>query len=466
MTKHNALLIAAVLAAAAARSPGQATQPAPKELSRVTPAVRAYRLASQAGVNISTRQLVRPRMGLLGDDLFDEIFPGPMARAVPVQSIGSGFLIHPDGFLITNAHVVGRAQEINVTLADKTSHAAAIISVDSAHDLAVLRIRPPDKRLLPYLPLGRSDDLMVGETVFAIGNPLGLANTLTSGLVSALDRTLEFRGDVSYAGLVQIDAPINPGNSGGALLNVRGQLIGVNTAIRADAQNIGFAIPVDTLTRELPSLMDFERLHRVVFGAQVAGRHGTAGDEVLVQSVTPGTPAAGALKPGDRLVSVNGSPIRQMPDYCCAMMELPAEAAVELGVSRAGKTLTVKIALKARPKPDGQALARKLMGLTLRAVTPEMAQSMHLPMAQGLLVTAVVPGGPAAQIGAQVGDVLFEIDGLRVGDLDAAAHALEDVPAGKRIRIGVARGNVRAWVSLQAGAAPAKEPERGDGGSV
>ena len=464
--KRHAIVLAVVLVAAA-RLPGQTTPPGAEEVSRVTPAVRAYQSASKGVVNISTRQLVRPRMGLMGDDLFDEIFPGPMVRAVPVQSIGSGFLIHEGGFIVTNAHVVRRAQEIHVTLSDKTSHDAVVIAADTAHDLAVLRIRPPEKGPLACLPLGRSDDLMVGETVFAIGNPMGLANTLTTGVVSALDRTLEFRDEVTYAGLIQIDAPINPGNSGGVLLNIRGQLIGVNTAIRADAQNIGFAIPVDTLASELPSLLDFERLHRVVFGARVGPRHAAGGDEVFVQGLTAGTPAAKALSLGDRLVSVNGSPIRQIPDYSCAMMVFPAESPVELGLIRGGKALTVKIALATRPRPDGKALAQKFMGVTLQPVTPELAQTMRLPLAQGLLVTALEAGGAAQQIGMQAKDILFEIDGLRVHDLDDAGRVLEDVPVGKMLRVGVARGNVRAWVNLRAGPAAApKERPRGGGGDV
>ncbi|MCY2926665.1 MAG: trypsin-like peptidase domain-containing protein [Planctomycetota bacterium] len=404
-------------------------------------------------------------MGLMGEDLFDEIFPGPMLRPVPVQSIGSGFLIHPGGYIVTNAHVVRRAQEIHVTLSDKTSHDALVIAADTQHDLAVLRIRPPDKGPMPFLPLGRSDDLMVGETVFAIGNPMGLANTLTSGLVSALDRTVEFRADVRYPGLIQIDAPINPGNSGGALLNVRGQLIGVNTAIRADAQNIGFSVPVDTLIQDLPSLLDFERLHRVVFGAQVTSRHTAVGDEVLVQAVTPGAPAGKALQAGDRVVAVNGSPVAQIPDYSCAMMGLPADVPVELTVIRAGKTLTAKIALTARAKPDGAALAKKMLGATVQSVTPELARTHRLPLTTGLLVTGLDAGGPAQQIGMQAGDILFEIDGLRVSGVDDAGRALEDAPAGKILRIGVARGNIRAWVNLQAGAGATPKPSARSGAS-
>ena len=230
---------------------------APPENPRVTPVVLAYRRARSAVINISAEKIVRTGVGLFGRDPFEGIFPSPFARRVPVKSLGSGFLISPDGHIVTNAHVVRKAQKITVMLAGGSRHAARVISTDAELDLAVLKIDPPEAKALKCLALGRSDDLIVGETVIAIGNPLGFANTVTTGVISAVGRTLEFRGGVKYTGLIQTDAPINHGNSGGPLLNIKGELIGINTAIRADAANIGFAIPVDTLAAELGRLLDF-----------------------------------------------------------------------------------------------------------------------------------------------------------------------------------------------------------------
>ena len=277
---------------------------------RLTPVVLAYRKARPAVVNISTKKLARAKFGLFGRDPFEDIFEdtlaSPLFRQVPVQSLGSGFLIHPNGYIVTNAHVVRRAQKITVTLADGSKYKALAISSDPDHDLAVLKINPLAGQQLAFLTLGRSDDLMVGETVIAIGNSMGYANSLTTGVISAIDRTMSFRDVVTIRGLIQTDAPINPGNSGGPLLNVKGELIGINTAIRADAQNIGFAIPIGRLAEELPHLLDFEGINRVIFGAVVVQRHGELEDELLVTEVRRGSPADGKLRVGDRIVALDG----------------------------------------------------------------------------------------------------------------------------------------------------------------
>ena len=421
---------------------------------RVTPVVRAYRKASGAVVNISTTRLVSVRGGLFGRDPFENIFPSPLSRKVPVQSLGSGVLIHSSGYIVTNAHVIRRAQTISVTLSDKTRLAAEVISSDPAHDLAVLKIDPPAGKKLHRLALGRSDDLMVGETVIAIGNPLGYANTVTTGVISAVGRTLEFRGGVKYTNIIQTDAPINPGNSGGPLLNVKGELIGINTAIRPDAQNIGFAIPVDALAGELVKLLDFEQINRVVFGAKVAQRHGASGDELYVVSVRSGTGAAGKLRAGDIIVSVNGERMRQITDFTCGMLALKAASTVRMTLSRGGKETSVAIELKGKKRPDGKALARALFGVTLREVTRGLARDLRLPLGRGLMVTGLDAGGPGGKIGLSLKDVLFQVDNFYVRTLDELGVILEDVKVGQAVKIGIARGRVRAWVTLRARTPP------------
>jgi serine protease Do len=435
---------------------------------RVTPVVRAYRKARPAVVNISSQSIVTT--GVFGDDLFDQIFPSPLTRRVPVQSLGSGFVLHPSGYVVTNAHVVRRAQKVTVTLDGDVELPARIISADPAHDLAVLKVEPPAGKPLAYLPLGRSDDLMVGETVIAIGNPMGYANSVTTGVVSAVSRTLEFSRDVKYDGLIQTDAPINPGNSGGPLLNVNGELIGVNTAIRADAQNIGFAIPADAIADELLRLLDFERLNRVVFGASVTWKRGLDGTEVIVDQVRPGTPADGKLAKGDRLLAVGDVAVSHMPDFACAMLAATPADVLRFRLDRDGKSRMVELSLKAKPRPDGVALAEALWGVTLRPITPETARDFRLPTERGLVVTAVEKGGPADKLGVKVRDVLFQVGQLYVTDTDDLGMLLEDVKGGQVIRIGVLRGNTAAVAPLTArepkgtaASRPSSQPAAGEG---
>ena len=428
------------------------------ETSRVTPVVLAYRKAGPAVVNISAEKIVAQRYGLFGRDPFADIFRRPQRQ----KSAGSGVIVHGDGYVVTNAHVVSRALQITIQLSDKTRYAAKVISSDPVHDLAVLKVKLPKGKKLPYLPLGRSDDLMVGETVIAIGNPLGFASTLTTGVISAVDRKLKFAGDVEYGGLIQTDAPINPGNSGGPLLNIRGELIGINTAIRADAQNIGFAIAADTVTEQFARLMDFERINRVVFGASVAqSRDKTGGVALKVTEVRPKTPAEGVLKKDDVILSLNGKPVRQIPDFVCGMTGAKAGEKISLTVSRGGKRLVRSLKLAVRPKPDGKALALKLFGLTLRKIDRELARELSLPTSRGLVVVGVAAGSPAARLGIDLKDVIFQIGRYYVTDFDTLGVVLEDVEPGDAVRLGGARGYVRYWTSIKA-ADPNKRtaPER------
>ncbi|MHC4295490.1 MAG: trypsin-like peptidase domain-containing protein, partial [Planctomycetota bacterium] len=350
----------------------------------------------------------------------------------------------------TNAHVVRRAEKITVTLGDQSKHDATVISSDPDNDLAVLKIDPPAGKKLPHLPLGRSNDLMVGETVIAIGNPLGYANSVTTGVISAVNRTLSFGGDVEVKDLIQTDAPINPGNSGGPLLNIKGELIGINTAIRADAQNIGFAIPVDRLGSELGELLDFESLNRVIFGAAIAPHREDGEDQLRVESVRKGTPADGKLRTGDRILALNDRPVRKVSEYACAMVQLDPGAAVRLRCERDGKELEVEVVLKPKPRPDGRALGRTLFGVTLKPVTKQLARDMRLSVAQGLLVVGIDAGSPAEEIGLRLKDVVFQIGRPYVIDLETLGNILENVKPGDKIQIGIVRGNFRAWVPITA----------------
>ncbi len=443
---RNWLLVGLTFLAAANAIAAQAL-PAEDD-PRLTPVVKAYRLAGPAVVNVSSTKTVTARWGFFGDDLFDEIFPG---RRVPVRSLGSGIVISPVGYVVTNAHVVSRAQEIHVTFADKTKYEARIVVADIKSDLAIIKIILPKNKTgtFPYLPLGRSDDLMIGETVIAVGNPLGLANTVTVGIISATDRTLSFRGGVEYVGLIQTDAPINHGNSGGPLLNVKGELIGINTAIRADAQNIGFAIPVGTLREKLADLLDFERLNRVLFGASVRGRSVKAGGKVYVTAVRKNSPAYNKLRVGDRILAVGDVPVRQITDYVFAMLAMLEEQTVHFRCLRDGEKIDVAVGIRARPKPDGKSLAEGLLGVKLREITPELAGDLQLPAREGLLVVGVEQDAPAHELGVHLKDILFHVAGYTVKDFESLGRILEDYSGGEVVSIGILRGRTAAIVQAR-----------------
>ena len=272
----------------------------PPQRSRRTPVVEVFEQCRDSVVNVSTSRVVRVQ----SQDTFDEVFGRrPRVRTQRVESVGSGAVIHELGYIVTNAHVVAQTSDVQVTLADGRTVPAIVVAVDNEHDLAVLRASVDAP--LKAIRLGRSDDLLVGETVIAVGNPFGLQHTVTSGIISALNRELDFGERAQYTGLIQTDAAINRGNSGGPLLNVNGELIGINTAVRGDAQNVGFAIPVDRLWDLLPKMLDIERRARVRFGLRVTG------PEAEVASIAANSPAARAgLRPGDRLVGLAGRPVR------------------------------------------------------------------------------------------------------------------------------------------------------------
>jgi serine protease Do len=401
----------------------------PARERRRTPVVDVFERCRDAVVNISTTRVVAMRSlgpGSMFDDIFD--FGGPRPRGQRIQSVGSGVVVHEGGYIVTNAHVVSQATDVQVTFADKQTLPAEVLAVDSEHDLAVVKVDAPHP--LAALKLGRSDDIMVGETVVAIGNPLGLQHSVTAGIVSALDRDLRFSEDVVYRGLIQTDAPINPGNSGGPLLNINGELIGINSAIRGDAQNIGFAIPVDRLWELLPNLLDIERRERVRFGLRVGGA------DAKVLAVRPDTPAAAAgLATGDRVVSFNGQPLRNGIDYYVHLLGEEPGSKVRLAVQRGAKTLDLTIPLETIPLPDGRALAEHLFGLELGEVPQDLRRQYDLPGHVGLVVDRLERGGPADRARIRRSDLLLRVDRVPVRSLKDVGLALEQTQPGDRVAV-------------------------------
>jgi len=423
----NAILIISMLL----WSQGGTVLRSPQERARArrTPVVDVFEANRDAVVNISSTQVVSVRPGHGGFEHFlFEIFERP--RHVETTSMGSGFVIHPDGYIVTNAHVVSRTVRREVEFANGRSYEARIVAIDTQKDLAVLKI---DSELsLPTVLLGRSDDLMVGETVVAIGNPFGYSHTVTSGVISATGRNIDVQEGVVFRDLIQTDASINPGNSGGPLLNILGELIGINSAIRGDAENIGFAIPVDQLIEHLPEMLNVEHLRRVRLGLLVGG-----GGVPRVNDVSRDSPAYEAgVRVGDVITAIDDRPVKRGTDFYFALLEKKIDEPIRLHLERNGKALAVTLAIREIPKPDGEKLAQSLFGLTLHELTDSEWRRFGLRPGNGLLVIGVHPRSPASRIGIEPGDIISSLGRYYVDSLDRAGMLLETVERGEDVPFG------------------------------
>ena len=446
-------LRAAAPPVAAPPASGAAPGDAPAE--RRTPVVRAVERAAPSVVNISTKQVrtvqMMPHFWMDLPDVFRREFGDMLRPRRYVQnSLGSGAIVSPRGYIVTNAHVVQQADEIIVTLADETQLPAELVSADPESDLAIIKVAP--KAPLTAVRLGASSDLMIGETVIAVGNPFGYQHTVTTGVVSALDRTLEAPGGAAYKGLIQTDAPINPGNSGGPLLNILGELVGINTAIRAGAQGLGFAIPVDRVRAIMVGLMNIRRAGQAWLGVRL--RPDVVG-AVEVEAVDKDSPAAKArIGAGDRIESLNGRPVRDAIEFETLVLDHKVGDALRIGLRRAGRDYLAQVTLAEPPKPDGALLARTLFGLHVQDLKPDLARRMGLAVDRGLLVAGVDPGSTAAKVGFREGDAIVQADRYRVSDLDTLGVLLAEVKKGDRLLVYVVRGGsvLRAVLEAQAGA--------------
>src|SRR5213596_391627 len=320
MANTAALMIAALALPAVAAAPGAESDPARRSL-----VVEAVEKASPAVVNVSTEQIVEQRRSPFPfpqDPFFEEFFRDfvdPRPRRFKTTSLGSGVIVAADGTIMTNVHVIERASRIHVMLNDQREFDATLVGADADADIAVLRVKAGGD--LPHIPFGTSADLMIGETVIAIGNPFGLSHTVTTGVVSAVGRSLRDE-ERTYTDFIQTDASINPGNSGGPLLDIKGELIGINTAIYGKAQGIGFALPVDRARRVMKDLVSYGEVRRPWVGIVVQeltpelAQHFGTRRGVVVAEIEPGSPAAGAdLARGDVITRVDGRDVRSRDDF-------------------------------------------------------------------------------------------------------------------------------------------------------
>lgn len=424
---HSARLALFALAVlpwgAAAAEPYTAAQRA-----RVTPVVDVVRQNRDAVVNISATQFVQTR-----DPWFSFFnMPGGEHR-MKSSSLGSGTVIHPDGYVLTNAHVVNHASELKVTFADGSSLPGEVIASLSENDLAIVRVHP--QHPLHAIRLGRSSDLMVGETVVAIGNPLGLKHTVTAGIVSALGRDLRESESVIFHDVIQTDAAINPGNSGGPLLNILGELIGVTTAIRSDAQNVGFAIPVDRVRELLPDLLGIETRGRLKMGI-IWGHEAESPRGVAIARVEPGSPAERAnLHAGMVVTAVAGSPAATVVDALVAALQQHVGEPFALTIADGASVRDVPITIEPLPLPDGSSLASRRFGMKLAAMSASDLTRYGLRAPIGVVVTSVSRGSPAEREGIEAGDFITQIDRYPTRDLNVVGQLLEQVKPGDAIAI-------------------------------
>ncbi len=411
---------------------------------RRTAVVNVVEACRDAVVNVNTTTTIRQRFGPWDDDpFFRQFFGRPLERDVQRRSLGSGFIIHAAGYVVTNAHVVQDADQVQVNLADDKTLDAKVLVCDLEHDLAVLKIDPPPDEKLQAVTLGDSSDLMQGEPVIAIGNPLGYHHSISAGIVSATGRPLQVDPQHTLEGLIQTDAPINPGNSGGPLLNAYGQVIGINTAIRGDAQNIGFAIPVNNLRQLLPQLLSPLAISRVELGGELYEQH----------TITPPAHIETQLfwlddkvaRPAP-VTAINGKPVHDIVEATVALLAIKPGDHIELS-SDQGKSFTLEA--RAPQISDAQRLAQSILGLTPRAITAADRAKLKLGSATGLLIESVESRGPAAQAGLRQGDVLVQLGRYRLESLADLAALLSKVRGGEQADVYVIRDQQLGRARLQ-----------------
>ena len=330
-----------------------------------------------------------------------------------VSGMGTGVIIDGRGYILTNHHVVDKVEGIEVHVADGASYPARVIQFDEGMDLAMLKVEAG--RPLPAIVIGTSSDLMVGEEVITIGNAFGYENTVSVGIISALKRNVTLSDDQVYRNLIQTDAAINPGNSGGPLINIDGELVGINVAVRAGAQGIGFALPIDDVKRVAAEMMSTRRLSAAWHGL-VAGetRNGLV-RAVVLSDVQAGSPAeAAGFKPGDQLIQVNDLRVLTALDVERGFLDLPPGKPAKVTIRRSGKDQALALELKPLPRmaADADEQVWRMLGLKTSPVTPEYVVAASPKLRGGLYVQAVSPGSAGARALIQKGDILV---GMNVG---------------------------------------------------
>ena len=419
-------------------------------------------------VNISTTKTVRS--GVLrspfgqgspfgrnfgGDDFFERFFGDMPQRQFKQKSLGSGFIISHDGYIFTNNHVVEQADKILVKLSDGKEYEAKVIGKDAKTDIALIKIKPNDS--LPVAETGDSDKLRVGDWVLAIGNPFGLEQTVTAGIVSAMGRVI---GAGPYDNFIQTDASINPGNSGGPLFNMEGKVVGINTAIVAQGQGIGFAIPISMAKTILPDLKAKGKVSRGWLGVSVQDISEDIAKSMklkdrsgaLISDVFKGDPADKAgLKSGDIVTEVNGKPVKDTHELLMMIAGFRIGETIKIKIVRDGQEKVLPITIAERTEKSEMASAQKsgeAFGMTVQEITPEIAQHLGLTIKKGLIVVDVQEETVAEEVGIQPQDIILQVNKIKVTTMKE--YQKEIAKAGEKgsILLLIQRGKAKFFVPL------------------
>jgi serine protease Do len=419
--------------------------------ARRTPVVEAVERVAPATVNITTESRVsRPVSPFARSDPFFDQFFEPFRQDVTAQMLGTGAIVDQRGYVLTNEHVLKGAEKIWVTLADGREFPGVVVGADPDNDLAVIKIESKDK--LPTAQLASSEPLMIGETVIAIGNPFGLNHTVTTGVLSATNRSFR-AGETEYHGFLQTDASINPGNSGGPLLNLDGEVIGINTAIFREAEGIGFAIPIERAKRIMDDLIAYGEVVPVWLGLRLADLtpdlrqrlevHSPGG--VVIREVFPDSPAERAgLAVGDVLVALDGSPLQETRNYYEVLRGLTEGYSARARIERKGSAEDRTLKAEVLPIRRAEEVAQALLGFKVREMR---ADEMQLYGDRGMVIDRITPGSRAAQR-LQPGDVVWALDRSRVADVDSFRRAALRLPSRNNVLLLVQRGRERAQLAM------------------
>ncbi len=385
------------------------------------------------------------------NEFFEKFFKQPFPHERKQRSLGSGFIIDKDGYIVTNHHVVKEADEIKIKLENGDSFSAELVGSDPQTDLALLKIEAD--KALPHLKLGNSDNLHVGDWVLAIGSPFGLEQTVTAGIVSAKGRVI---GAGPYDNFIQTDASINPGNSGGPLLNMKGEVIGINTAIVAAGQGIGFAIPANMANNIVSQLKTEGEVTRGWLGVriqpvteEIAEYYDLPKEKgALVTEIFPGDPADEAgIQVQDVILKINGKSVEDSRELSATIANIPVGEEIAITLWRNGhkEEITVKVA-----KRDEQKIAQKEgepgkaktdIGISVANITNEVARRLNLNSTRGVYVTDVEQDSKAARIGLRPGDVIKEINRQKINNIEDYRNIIKDIEAGDVIRMAVRKPN-------------------------
>lgn len=391
------------------------------------------------------------------DDFFRRFFGDQPNREFKQRSLGSGFIIDKEGFIITNNHVVEKAEEIKLKLVDGREFDAKVIGRDPKTDLAVIKISSLFKDL-PVLSLGDSDKTRVGDWVLAVGNPFGLEHTVTQGIISARGRAI---GAGPYDNFLQTDAPINPGNSGGPLVNLKGEVIGINSAIIASGQGIGFAIPINMAKSVIAQIKETGKVTRGWIGvsiqavtpeiAKVFGIKEARG--ALVGDVITGGPADSAgIQRGDIIIAFNGKTVKSMSDLPRIVAETPVGKDADITIIRDGKEKSIKVTVAelTEEKLASQMIPRdEELGMTIDDITPQLAQEYNIKDETGVIVTDIKPHGLADDAGIEVGDLIKEVNRKSISSVKDFKGIMEKIEKGESALFLVKRGKQTFYLSVR-----------------